>query len=243
MATNSERSFADRLGRARSMQTFIDGFIPVFVPQDPNIAAGAFLSYCNGCEAANTDVSAAETDYTNKTGDRVETTADLKALAGRVEDSVTSNVAWKKFHKSVIDASQAVRGTKTPAKKPAPPAGTPPPAPKPARQGAQSQQGFSDIAKHFAKLVKAVEKITGYASAPGSGLSLVDLNAKLAAYVALNSSVQAAEVTLDSAQTTRLGFYNGEGGLKEKMKSIKKATAGQYGRASTQYLSIKSIAL
>ncbi len=243
MATNSAQSFADRLGRGRSIQTFIAGFVPVFAPADPNIAAGAFLSYCNGCEGANTAVSGAETDYTNKTGDRIAATAAIKALAGRVEDSVTSNVAWKKFHKSIIAASQAVRGTKTPTKKPAPPAGAAAPAPKPARKGAQSQQGFSDIAKHFGKLVAAVEKITTYSAAPGSDLALVDLNASLAAYVALNSSVQTAEVTLDTAQTTRLAFYDGEGGLKEKMKSIKKATGGQYGRASTQYASIKGIAV
>ena len=240
MATNSETSFADRLSRARSLHAFIEGFTPFFAPLDPNITAGAFLSYCSGCEAANTAVSDAEADYTNKTGDRAAAAADLKALAARVEDSVTSNVAWKKFHKSVIDASQAVRGTKTPGKKPAPAPGTPP---KRARQGAFSQQGFQDIAKHFGKLIKAIEKITGYTILPGSGLAVADLNPALAAFTALNSSVQGAEATLDTAQTHRSDYYDGEGGLKEKMKAIKKATSGQYGRGSAQFASIRGIAL
>ena len=240
MATNSEKSFADRLSRAHSLHAFIVGFTPLFAPLDPNITAGAFLSYCNGCEAANTVVSDAEADYTNKTGDRAAAAADLKALAARVEDSVTSNVAWKKFHKSVIDASQAVRGTKTPGKKPALAPGTPP---KRARQGAFSQQGYQDIAKHFGKLIKAIEKITSYTILPGSGLAVVDLNVALATFTALNSSVQGAEATLDVAQTNRSAFYDGEGGLKEKMKAIKKATSGQYGRGSAQFASISGIAL
>ena len=222
------------------MQAFIAGFVPTFTPLDSNITAGAFLSYCNGCEGANTAVSDAETDYTNTTGDRAGSATDLKALAARVEASVTSNVAWKKFHKSVIAASQDVRGTKTPGKKPAPAPGAPP---KTARQGAQSQQGFSDIAKHFGKLIKAVEKITGYTAAPGSDLALVDINASLTAFAALNTSVQAAEVALDSAQTSRSDYYDGEGGLREKMKAIKKATSGQYGRGCAQFASIRGIAL
>lgn len=244
MAGLSEQSFADRLGRARSMHSFIDGFTPAFAPLDPNIAPSAFQSYCNGCEAASNDVSAAEATYTTVTGERSSAADALKARAGQVQDYVEANVAWKKFHQSIIDASRAVRGISTPARKaPAPPAGSPPPPVKPARSGARSQQGFADIAKHFSKLLKAVAKITGYSATVGSGLVLTELTAQETAYNALNSAVLDAEATLDEAQTTRTNFFDGEGGLKEKMKAIKKAVSGQYGRGSDQAASVNGIAL
>lgn len=244
MAGTSEKSFADRLGRARSMHSFIDGFTPAFAPQDPNIAPSAFESYCNGCEGANNDVSEAESVLTTVTGERSDAAAALQAKAGQVQDYVEANVAWKKYHKSIIDASRAVRGISTPARKaPAPAPGTPPPPVKPARSGAKSQQGYADLSKHFAKLIKAVAKITGYAAAVGSGLQITELTAQETAYNALNSAVLDAEATLDEAQTTRTNFYDGEGGLKEKMKAIKKAVAGQYGRGSDQAAAVKGIAL
>lgn len=244
MAGLSEKSFADRLGRARSMQAIIAGFAPAFAPQDPNIQVGAFLSYCNGCEAANTAVSDAESAITNTTGDRSDAAAALKAKAGQVQDYVEANVAWKKFHKSIIDASRDVRGVSTPARKaPAPAPGVVPTPVPPARSGAKSQQGYADIAKHFSKLVKAVGKITGYTATAGSGLVVSELSVQELAYIALNSSVQDAEATLGEAQTTRSNFYDGEGGLKEKMKAIKKAASGQYGRGSDQAASVSGIGL
>ncbi len=244
MPANNEQSFPDRLGRAREMHATIDGFTPVFAPVDSNISPSAFQSYCNGCEAANTDVSEAESVFTTITGERSDAAAALQAKAGKVQDYVESNVAWKKYHKSIIDASRAIRGVSTPARKPPAPApGSPPPPVKPARSGAKSQKGYADIAKNFSKLVKAVAKITGYTATVGSGLVLTELSAQETAYVALNSAVQDAEATLGEAQTTRTNFYDGEGGLKEKMKAIKKAVAGQYGRGSDQAAAVKGIAL
>ena len=92
-------------------------------------------------------------------------------------------------------------------------------------------------------MIKAVAKITGYTATVGSGLVLTELTAQETAYNALNSAVLDAESTLDEAQTTRTNFFDGEGGLKEKMKSIKKAVSGQYGRGSDQAASVKGIAL
>lgn len=226
------------------MHTFIDGFTPAFAPLDPNIAPSAFQSYCGGCEGANTNVSEAESVLTTVTGERSDAAAALQAKAGQVQDYVEANVAWKKFQKSIIDASRAVRGVSTPARKaPAPPAGSPPPPVKPARSGAKSQQGYYDIAKHFSKLVKAIGKITGYTATVGSGLQITELTAQETAYNGLNSAVLDAESTLDEAQTTRTNFFDGEGGLKEKMKAIKKAVSGQYGRGSDQAAAVKGIAL
>ncbi len=240
MPANTEQSFADRLSRARLMQTRIASFAPPFAPVDANIGASAFESYCNGCEQANTAVSDAEADYTTVTGSRSAAAAALQALAGRVQDHVEGVAAWKKYHKSIVDASRAVRGVSTPSKKAPAPGGAPV---KRARQGGKSQQGYADIAKHFSKLVKVVGKIAGYSAPAGTGMTLTDLSASEVAYIALNSDVQDAESALETAQRDRSNYYDGEGGLKEKMKAIKKAVSGQYGRGSDEAKSVGGIAL
>jgi hypothetical protein len=242
MPSNTEKSFADRLNRARLMHTRIDSFAPPFTPVDTDIAVGAFETFCDDCEAANTAVSDAEADYTTVTGSRSAEAAALQALAGRVQDHVEGVAAWKKYHKSIVDASRAVRGVSAPAKKAAPPAEGAAPM-KRARSGGKSQQGYADIAKHFSKLVKAVGKIVGYSAPTGTGMKLTELTASETAYIQLNSNVQDAESALETAQTTRSNSYDGEGGLKEKMKAIKKAVSGQYGRGSDQAKSVSSIAL
>ena len=43
----TERSYADRLGRAQLMQGKIALFTPAFAPADTNLTAGNFAAYCN----------------------------------------------------------------------------------------------------------------------------------------------------------------------------------------------------
>jgi hypothetical protein len=85
--------------------------------------------------------------------------------------------------------------------------------------------------------------VTGYAATVGSGLMITELTAQDAAFTLLNDNVSEAEETLAEAQRIRKDFYDGENGLKEKMKSIKKAVRSQYGSASTQYAAVVGIAL
>lgn len=241
--TPSERSFADRHQRGQAMHDAIDGFAPAFNPQDSNLAAGAFQSYLNGVEATNDAVSEAEAVLTPLTDERTAAAEALKDKALRVKDHVGANVAWKKHLKAISAAADNVRGYSLPKKVVPPPAGSPPPVPKKARQGARSQQSFADLEKLFGKLLAQVKKVTGYAATVGSGLMITELTAQDDAFTLLNDNVSEAEETLSEAQRIRKDFYDGENGLREKMKSIKKAVRAQYGSASTQYAAVVGIAL
>ncbi len=225
------------------MHDAIDGFAPVFAPQDPNLAPSAFQSYLNGVEEKNNDVSEAEAVLTPLTDERVTSAEALKDKALRVKDHVSANVVWKKHLKAISAAADDVRGYSLPKKVAPPPAGSPPPVPKKARQGARSQQSFADLEKLFGKLLAQVRKVTGYAAAAGSGLTIAELTAQDDAFTLLNDNVSEAEADLSEAQRIRKDFYDGENGLREKMKSIKKAVRSQYGSASTQYAAVVGIAL
>jgi hypothetical protein len=242
MAT-SERSFADRHARAQLLQSTIAGFTPSFTPQDANLSPSAFQSYINGVEAANDAVDDADAVFSPLVESRIQAAEAVKEKALRVKDYVSSNVAWKKYFKSVASAADAVRGYRIAKKSPAPAPGSPSSPATKARQGARSQQGFGDLEKLYGKLVIQIGKIVGYTAPAGSGLLKADLDALDASYAALNNSIAAAEADLTEAQRIRKDYYDGENGLKEKMKCIKMAVRSQYGINSTQYAAVKGIGL
>ena len=237
----SEKSFADRLDRGNDMHAVIDAMTPPFNPTDANLAPGAFQSYLNGVESANDDVSTAESVLTPLTDDRFAAADALKDKALRLKDHVGANVAWKKYVKAVTTAADAVRGYRAPKKPAAPVPGAPVAPPKRARQGARSQQGFADLEKLFGKLIAQIKKVTGYTAAANSELRIVDIEAQDAAFTTLNDDVSTAEANLDEAQRIRKDYYDGENGLREKMKCIKKAVRSQYGAKSTQYAAVNAV--
>ena len=225
------------------MHDAIDGFTPAFAPLDPNLAPGAFQSYLNGVEAQNDAVSDADAVYSPLTDARTAAALGVKDKALRVKDYVSANVAWRKYLNAISTAADNLRGYRLPKKVPTPPAGAVPPPPKKVGQGARSQQGYADLENLFGKLIKQVEKITGYTAPAGSGLTIAEIKAQDAAFTQLNDDVSEAEATLSEAQRVRKDFYDGENGLKEKMKCIKKAVRSQYGSASPQYAAVNAIKL
>ena len=225
------------------MHDSIDGFTPAFVPLDPNLAPGAFQSYLNAVESQNDAVSDAEAVYSPLVESRLTAANAIKEKALRVKDYVNANVAWKKYVKAITAAADNVRGYSLPKKALLPPASVVPPTPKKVGQGARSQQGFADLESLFGKLINQVEKITGYTAPALSGLTIAELKAQDAAFTLLNDDVSEAEADLSEAQRVRKDFYDGENGLKEKMKCIKKAVRSQYGNASPQYAAVSGIKL
>ena len=225
------------------MQDVIAGFVPAFTPQDANLSPNAFQSYINGVETKNDIVSNAESTLSPLTEARFTASTGIKDKALRVKDFIGANIVWKKYLNAVTKAADTVRGYVIPKKTAAPVAGAAPVAAKKARQGARSQQGFADLEKLFGKLIAQVGKITGYTAPANSGLTKAELEAQDAAFTTLNDEVSTAEADLAEAQRIRKDFYDGENGLKEKMKCIKKAVRSQYGINSTQYAAVKGIGL
>lgn len=223
------------------MHAIIDGLTPAFTPEDPNIQPGAFQSYLNGVESANDAVSEAEATLTPMTDERFAAADALKDKALRLKDHISANVVWKKHLKAVSAAADAVRGYRAPKKPAAPAPGAAPAAPKRAAKGSKSQQGFADLEKLFGKLIAQIKKVTGYSAPVGSALTVAAIEAQDAAFTLLNDNVSTAEANLDEAQRIRKDFYDGENGLKEKMKCIKKAARAQYGAKSTQYAAVNAV--
>ena len=190
----------------------------------------------------NNAVSTAEAELTPLSGGRVADARELRAMALRVKDHVKANLLWKKHARAIGAAADAVRGYR-PTKKAAAPsseAGSVPPKPK--RRGSGPQYSYANLAKLFAKLITRLTKIAGYVAMTGSGLTIAELSAQKAAFSALNDTISTAETDLSEARRIRKEFYDGDAGLRVKMKCTKHAVRSQYGAASPQFAAIRTIA-
>jgi hypothetical protein len=241
MAT--EKSFADRLQRGQQLQALIASFTPAFAPSDADLTAGAFQTFLEDLDELTQEVAATDASLSEAVYDRQTLTQNLKVVALRVKDLVQSNVAWKKWHRSVGAAADKVRGYVLP-KKDARPRTDPPPntPPRRAPSGSLSQQSYGDVEKLFAKLIEAVKKIPTYAPPVDSGLGLTDLQGLASQMVDVNDLCAQQEANYREAVRARLEpFEDPETGLNAKMKAIKKAVRAQYGASSLPYAGVRTI--
>lgn len=105
---------------------------------------------------------------------------------------------------------------------------------------AVEEQSFADIENNFEKLIAAVGQITGYAP-PAAEITTAALQTLFTDYDAKNSELAGLAQQVSNKQRERLDAYDGDAGLREKMKAIKQGVQAQYGNASPKYDQIKGI--
>lgn len=212
---NTEKTFADILGRATELSEAIENFTPAFTPADATLAPAAFETFVTGLLALNSDTNDQNGQYSTAATERKALVAAVKATALRALRYVQSNKAWASHAASLKLPYDKLRNNHPPRDKS--PAPTPPAEQKKALK--LGQQSYADIQSHFAKFVAGLGKIPGYAPAAGSGLTLTELEAQSDALKAKNT------VLADLANSL----------------AIKNAALSQYGKISPQYTSIKGL--
>ena len=240
----SERSFADRLQRARQLNAATDGFAPPFAPADPSLAPAAFGSFLDGLDTSNLAVATALAAWQEGATARSALVTRLKADTLRALARVKSNPAWKAHVPAVKAAADKLRGYKT--AKPAPPAEPQPDQPaatpaKPARE--QGDRSYADIKQQGEVLLAALRRIAGFDTGAPVDLTTGALGALVGQLGSANQSVAGKEQALAGNRAIRRSGFDGEGGLSARMKAIKDGVRSQYGQGSQQFLQIKSIRL
>ena len=236
----SETTFADRLQRGRDMQAAIAIFSPAFDPADPTLAATAFMNFLDALDQLNTETSTFVTSYTNGTAERMTMVAEIKDVALRVLSYLKSNPAWKKYLPGIKSLVDKIRGTS--ARRAKPPAATETPGSPQAKKRNKGEQSFGEIDTNFDRLVAALGSVPGYAPTTAD-LTIANLTARAAAYSAKNATMSTLGQTVGLKQRDRSAGYDGDGGLREKMKAIKQAVRAQYGSSSAEYAQVKGIDL
>ncbi len=234
----SERTFADRLGRAQQMQAAVGTFATAFAPADPTLVAAAFQTYLDGLDTLNTETGTSVTQYSTEVDVRGEMVKDIKARTLRVLSFVESNSAWAKFARGIKKLADKIRGNRP--RKPAAPAPGETPGSPTAKARNTGEQSFVETAENFQQLVAAVAGITGY-TPPAAEITVANLTTLADDFSAKNKAMAKLGRQTALKQKERLDAYDVPGGLSEKMIAIKKAVRAQYGTTSAEFDAVKGI--
>ena len=151
-----------------------------------------------------------------------------------------SNPAWTKYLPGIKSLADKIRNSSARKAKP-PGAGETPGSPL-AKKRSKGEQSFGEIDTNFDRLIAALGSVAGYAPTTAD-LTIANLTARAAAYSAKNATMSTLGQTVGLKQRDRLAGYDGNGGLREKMKAIKQAVRAQYGGNSAEYAQVKGIDL
>lgn len=221
------------------MQGKIAAFTPAFAPDDASLAPATFDTFLDSIETKNGEVAAAASVFDGNVTTRKDLYELIKERTLRVVDTISGNEAWKQYLPKVQEKARPVRNSRPPKSAAEPAEGE---TPKPKRK--TGQQSFGDIDISFGQFIEAVKLVPGYSPPIASNISIAQLESLLADYRQANKDVARNGATLSNLRRERLALYDGEtGSLSAKMKAIKKATGGQYGRDSTPYAEVKGIGL
>lgn len=132
---NSERTFADRLARGRSMHAIVAGFVPGFTPSDISLVPATYETFLDSIEALNTAVNAADSAVSPAVSLHKTLLLTIKQRTTQVVANVKSVAAWKQYLPAVKQAADKVRGY-NPKQKPRP---APAPRRSPGAQAAQAR--------------------------------------------------------------------------------------------------------
>jgi hypothetical protein len=227
--SNTERSFADRLARGKSLKDAITP-MPDYNPQDSDISKEEFAGFLDGVSAKNTEVKVKESDYSTAVADRQEAFYGSNGVKRRATMILNYCKSLKNIGaslKSVARLVAKINNYKT-AKTAAPPDPENTGAVKKHSQGEQSYGDLTQAIKDLNEILKAIP-----AFQPNNVLiQTAALDAFIVSLGTLNESVNTYGYDLSNLKSERNNMY---AGLKDRMKRIKSYILGDFGRNSAEY--------
>lgn len=238
---NAETTFDDRWGRGETLIEAVKLFAPPYAPSDTNLTFANFTTFLQALKAKNILVLNKREDYTTSAGERFNMSEDIKQRALMIKSYFNSVKALKGYVKTITSAVNKIRNVKPPKKSvPTPPSGPGGTTTPEAKKRNQGEQSFSEIATMFESLNSLLATIAGYT--PGNNeLKLLQLQTLATNFKLKNKDLGGLDKNITLLTNQRSDLYDGEDGLREKMKAIKEAVSSQYKPSSSEYKSIKGI--
>jgi hypothetical protein len=229
---DSERTFADYVGKAKLVKSATEGFDPAFNSQNPDDSPLVFGARITDCENKNVAVGESRIAYSNGAVDRKNLVKDVKNRAMRSMTNVKSVEVYKPYAKGIEVYYRKLRNYKVPgAKKPDPDK----------KKRNKGEQSFADIENHYKTFLVGLTAIPGYTH-QDDNLKLPALNSLYTKFHNSNILMSDLDATESRLTSERFEMFHKPGtGLKDRILSVKDAVKNQYGLDSTQYASIKSI--
>ena len=227
--SNTERSFADRLARGKSINDAIMP-MPNYNPQDPDISKAVYPGFLENVSAKNTEVRVKESAYSAAVADRQEAFFGSNGVKKRATMILNYCKSLKNIGASLKSVARLVakinnyKKTKTAA----------PPDPEntdAVKKHSKGEQSYGDLTQAIKDLNEILKSIPDYQ--PNNVLiQTATLDTFIVTLGTLNGSVNTYDNELSNLQTERNNMYDD---LKDRMKRIKSYILGDFGRDSAEY--------
>ena len=225
-----DTSFRERQAKFQLLYNVLSLMSPGFSPANSSLSLVNLSSFYNSLDSANSQAEILGGSYSTQAERRRLLALAIKALSTQILNYVKSNSAWIIPYTAAKTAADKLRGVRS----------SPPPAPTPGTPRPRGQQGYVELADHFAAILNALGTCTGYAP-PDPTLLLTALNTQLTTFKNLNTSLSLLTTQLANARETRLRLYDAPNGAAEKFRDLKFAVKGQYGQHSAAWATVKSM--
>jgi len=235
MAT--EKSYADRVGRAELLQGTITGFGVPLIPSEPDNAIPVYEAYWQSCRTKNETIDSQAESFSVQTGQRVNHTKVMKSVVTRVQNHVLSVKALKDYWKTTKIAGQRITTFKPTKTKP-PVEGETGTEKKKRNKG---ELGYADISNNHKAFVSILTSMGGGYTPSSPDLTIATLTASRTTLDDFNKDIGVLAGALSVGRIQRVNMFDKENGLSDRMISLKKNVFSQYGGNSAEYLSVKGI--
>lgn len=235
--SDSERSFVDRVQKARSLHDACAGFTPVYAPPPQGVMLPAYFVKITACDAHNNAARDALVPWQEVVEMRSDTADTIKKTTTQLINYIKGSAAWRSKYTAAKRFADAIRGMKPPRKPALPPAPDQPPASQHERGG----QSFAELEANWRGLVTLTGGLSGYAPTEVK-IQLGTLNGLLSSMHGHNGEFSKKDAALSEAQKDRFkGFLEEDMGLAALFIGVKTNVKGQYGNTSTQWAQVKGL--
>jgi hypothetical protein len=232
----SENSFHDRYGRAFRLKEAIN-LMPEYQPTETSILATEFDNFLISIAEMNNEVGRYQEEYNTAVTERRQlffSAEGLRKRASAINDYCKSLSGIKSTLPTIQRLISKINNTRRPAS-------SKKPLGEDERRRNSGEQSFAELTQYMGELIAVLNKIDGVYKPNNQLLTLQNLSDFLDSVKQKNKAVAEKEYSLSKLSKERNNLYEGEAGLKERMKAIRAYIRADYGRNSPEYLSIKEL--
>lgn len=233
---NAETTFADREGRGQLLSETVKAFSVPFTPTDVLIQPVNYDTFLGEVHTLNSDTNEKKSLYTTDSKARLVIVKDVKNRCSLTMNYILSVSDYKPYNSTIRNIVKKILHYKPPKSK------LPNPEEPPAEEKKRNrgELSFADVANRYDELNKVLGGIAGY-DPTNADLKLLAMTALQTSFETKNKDMNELHGELSLLIRERKNIYDGENGLRERMKAIKAAVRAQYGSKSEEYDAVKGI--
>ncbi|CAM1341801.1 hypothetical protein [Tenacibaculum amylolyticum] len=236
MGSNSQSSFASRLGKAKSLQTIVSGYSDYVAPIE-SASLTTFAQTISDIETLQQQYNTAKSDYTTKTNARKKVFTDNSdSLEKRLSPIRTFIEALKGKNSTeltqITSLVNKIRGNVTKS--------TSPSTESEAVTISQIERTYASRLSNFKNIIDILTSYGGDYTPPNELITVASLNEVAVNAEASNTAVDLSLSVLKPVIDQRQTMF---GTLRQQAQSIKSFIKAQYGLDSNEYKQVKKLTI